>query len=87
MIKITPHTCPNCHYQIDAVSALDNTESQTGPQEHDLTLCYKCGQILEFQKDLSVIPVDKTTLDNLDEETKTTFLNVQQYILNKIKNN
>ena len=86
MIPVKSHTCPNCHYQMDAVSAIDNTED-INPQEHDITLCYNCGQILEFQKDLSVLPVSKTTLDNLDEETKNTFLKVQQYILNKVKNN
>lgn len=85
MIPVKSHTCPNCHYKMDAVSSMDNSE--TGPQEHDLSLCYKCGQILEFQKDLSVKAVDNSILTELDEETRTTFLNVQQYILNKVKAN
>lgn len=86
MIKVNQHTCPNCHYQMDTVSAIDNIDD-IEPQEHDLTLCYKCGQILEFQKDLSVKAVDNSILTELDEETKTTFLKFQQYIINKIKNN
>lgn len=89
-IKIKQHICPNCNYHMDAVTPIsddnDNIEQQ-GPQENDLTLCFNCGQILQFQKDLSVIPVKIEDLHDLDEITLETFLNWQKAILNRVKCN
>lgn len=83
MIKTKQHICPTCHYQMDTVTSLDD-QLETPPQEHDITLCLKCGEILEFQKDLSVIVIDQSTLDNLDPQTKHTLITYQSIIEKKI---
>lgn len=45
--------CPVCGYQTDCASRVVNVSGDSGaPRPGDLTLCFKCGEILIFDEDL-----------------------------------
>ena len=45
--------CPKCNYELEAHVATDGKGGS--PVEGDFTICFNCGEVLEFNKDL--IPV------------------------------
>jgi len=52
-------TCPNCEKKLDAHDSLGGDHS---PAKGDISMCLKCGQMLEFQDPQTVIKIRPETL-------------------------
>ena len=57
MFRVKPSECPCCHNLLDAASSLYLEEA---PEKGDITICFKCTNILEFndQMDLEKISIE-----------------------------
>lgn len=52
--------CPVCDYEPDAASAVDGSNHR--PKPGDLTLCLKCGEIMQFGEKMRL---ESASIDNL----------------------
>lgn len=50
VIRLLPAHCPNCGTRLDAAAAADGSAST--PKHGDLSICFRCGEILEFNEQL-----------------------------------
>jgi len=52
--RVPPSLCPNCGVVMDVVSALLAEDKKRAPEPNDVTLCFRCGEWLWFDKELHV---------------------------------
>jgi hypothetical protein len=77
--EILPESvCPVCGYLMDA--ATSPYEPNLRPKPRDLSCCLKCGEVLVFQKDLSVAVASVSDLMKLDPETASQLDRLQKAI-------
>jgi hypothetical protein len=55
-------------------------EPAAKPSVDDLSVCIKCGELLVFQDDLTLRPMELNDMLSLDEATKNELLKVQSII-------
>ena len=60
--RVTPSQCPNCTAKIDSASG------ELRPAENDLSVCFYCGGLLAYNKDLTVRIATQDELDDLKRE-------------------
>lgn len=73
---MTKHTCKTCgrnnsgHYcpQLPIAS----------PKENDVSVCIYCGEITKFDKELNLIPIEKTDFIDLEKNHIDTLIILQQ---------
>jgi transcription initiation factor IIE alpha subunit len=75
--------CPACGVKINAVTS---TDGLAVPQAGDVSVCLKCGSMLEFNEDLTVKLIDLQELNTMEQETITTLKKIQDYIRGTKKN-
>lgn len=80
--------CPACGSPNDAASSCDekDPEEKVRPGPGDLSVCFGCGAIQQFQKDLTLKIISLDELD-ADDDTKFQLRRVQQYILKYRRDN
>jgi len=71
------HECPGCGATLNAATG---TDGEAIPREGDLSICYKCGSLLEFNEDLSVRLLDSNDMKKLDWETVEELERMQDFI-------
>jgi len=71
------HECPGCGAILNAATG---TDGEAIPCEGDLSICYKCGSLLEFNEDLSVRLLDSDDMKKLDWETVEELEKIQDFI-------
>lgn len=71
------HECPGCGAVLNAATG---TDSESVPREGDISVCYKCGSLLEFNEDLSVRLLDSSDMKKLDWETVEELEKIQEFI-------
>jgi hypothetical protein len=77
--EILPESvCPVCHYVMDADTS--PYDFKLRPKPKDLSCCLKCGEILVFQKDLSVAVAGVSDLMHLDPQTASQLDRLQKAI-------
>ena len=59
--NIKTHRCPSCDTPITSATGVEGDEK---PNEGDISICFSCGEILTFNKDLTH---DKITEEKLVE--------------------
>ena len=75
-----PHQfCPSCGYTIEEHTSLDNTSAK--PRPNNLTLCFNCAIVLQFDENLKVKLPPIELIGSLDEETTLQISKVQDAIL------
>jgi hypothetical protein len=70
--------CPVCDALLDAASGMQNENDIPNP--HDVSICIKCGEILEYGDDMGLIKITDIVYSELDTETKQML----KYYQNKI---
>lgn len=66
---ITPkQNCPNCDYKMDRASPA--FEEEAVPQEGDLSICIKCGQLLVFNTDLTFRALSAEAYASIPDDVK-----------------
>lgn len=58
--------CPECNYISDATAGL-NCEDE--PNVGDISICFKCGAITEFDEDLQLIEMSDEKLSQIKKES------------------
>jgi hypothetical protein len=59
-------TCPTCNSKLNAASSISGED--ISPEPFDITVCYYCGEILEFAEDLLVKVITSTSKKSLPYE-------------------
>ena len=75
--KIKPSICPTCGKILDAVSAEDGTGS---PEPGDITVCFYCGEILNFSDDMILEKISQELIDSFEKDFKDELLFIQKQI-------
>lgn len=63
---LPPTVCPVCDYTLDACSGMNAESQQDGPEPGDVTVCMRCGSVLQYTDGMSVIritPEKKAQID------------------------
>lgn len=71
--------CPICSQKLDAVTSLKQDEPELG----DVSICFQCGNILQFGSDLKLYQASKKTIGELkkDQETWDEIVKIQTALL------
>lgn len=77
--KLDPDYCPKCGLLCDAVSDPEGSDSK--PQQGDISICFKCAAILEFDKNLKLKVCSEDKINKLDTEILTQIVKIRSYIL------
>ena len=64
--EIPKCNCPICGYQPDCASAADNSDSR--PKPGDITVCLKCGEIMEFGSRMELQEASLDTLKAIQQD-------------------
>lgn len=72
--------CPTCGYVVDAASIAVGPESCRPPSEGDISLCFKCGEVMVFRDDLSLRLALLDDLLGLTSEARETLEMAQRRI-------
>jgi len=77
--------CPVCNGKLDAATAAVNSKGEiipdsARPKPGDLTICFYCAALLQFAPDMTISPLDITSLD---EDTQFQVRRVQITIQQK----
>lgn len=77
--KLDPDYCPKCRLLCDAVSDPEGSDSK--PQQGDISICFKCAAILEFDKNLKLKVCSEDKINKLDNEILVQIVKIRSYIL------
>ena len=80
-MRIGNDNCPSCKTLLDAVEGINDKEAMPNP--HDITICVKCGEILEFSYDMALVIASDKVFNELDESDRLKLLAYQKYIREK----
>lgn len=78
--KLGTDYCPSCDGILDTCTSTDGEEV---PSPGDVTLCFYCGEVLQFTDDMSTQILPDVVIDSFDEEQKTYIRRLQNAIKNK----
>jgi len=79
-----PTRCPVCQYEMDAATEVAGPERTIhAPRPGDVGICLKCGEVLEYQADQSVLSASLKTMLRLSEEQHRLIDMGQKYIRSK----
>jgi len=76
---IRGNVCPCCGYFSDAATAPE--DKTLLPEEGDLSICIKCAEFLQYGKDLVLLRMPETVLDDIDQESLDGMLEMRRQIL------
>lgn len=65
--RVPTANCPTCKAEADAATHIDG-EGSGGPRPGDLSVCAKCGEVLQFTDGLGLKLIDPWVLKNLDDK-------------------
>lgn len=75
--------CPACGKKINAATGTDGISV---PVEGDLSICFDCGTMLVFNKDLSVRILELLELVTLDQDVRDELEKIQNFVRGFKKN-
>lgn len=75
--------CPGCGTKVNAATGTDGVSV---PAEGDLSVCFKCGTLLVFKKDLSIRLLELEELVSLDQDVRDELEKIQNYVRGFKKN-
>lgn len=74
-VKMGEDNCPYCGYTVDHATS---TRGDGGPKPHDLSICLKCGNVMEYGEDFALQKFPQVLFDELPEEVKYEIKMVQE---------
>lgn len=73
--------CPNCKRKLDAVTGVDHEEQ---PQPNDVSVCFYCGAINQFNDELELVPLPEEVLEYI-KENETQNYDIIMEVVSRIK--
>ena len=67
---ITKSNCPECNTELNAATGIGHEYT---PSKDDITVCAECGEILQFNEDLSLRSIDDGVLDELKAQDENAW--------------
>ena len=83
MNKLKPNKCLKCGKVLDGCSSLE--DDTLSPNPGDITVCYYCGEIYKFSKELDIEAVSKSEFKTFEKSLKKEIINIQKLIKKKNK--
>lgn len=72
--RVEPGECPKCKAVLDgSTSSADNT-IERGPEPEDVTVCFYCGALLVFTKEMTLREMKVTEFRTLDPKIKMSLI-------------
>lgn len=71
--------CPQCNYFMDASTSIDGDED-IKPSPGDISLCIKCGAMLDFDDDMKLQFLSQEKFEELDENTRSQIVSARAAI-------
>ena len=81
-MRTTEYNCLNCRHKISAASEIFRDELV--PKEGDITICFYCGEIMEFDADLKLQIIKDFSLTQLNAEELAALKKVKSFIKAKL---
>lgn len=75
--------CPTCNYEMDASTPIGE-DKDVVPKENDISICFKCREILMFDKDLNPIICPLEVLDNIRKFQPEDFVKIMMIKLRMV---
>lgn len=72
--------CPTCGYVLDSATCV---EGDHNPKPGDVSVCLKCGEVLQFNESLAVVAADLNSLITLDDQQRNLIGRAQRIIREK----
>ena len=67
LVQLPTSRCPVCRYEMDAATCISqNRKAQ--PRRGDVSVCMKCGELLEFDEKLQAVPAALETVLALSQD-------------------
>jgi hypothetical protein len=76
--KLSPMQCPHCGSKLDAASTIN--EETPIPKPRDLTVCFGCGEVLQFDTRLHLEKISAIELAELEPQEADSLKRVQSLI-------
>lgn len=73
IVGLPDTTCPSCHHRINAGVLLSGTST---PKCGDVGLCYGCGAVLEFNRDLKLCLISEAGWNSIPKGVQMQIVNV-----------
>ena len=70
--QIEPSGCPVCFRKLDGTTCLT---ADAKPKSGDVSVCFYCASLLEYDENLNVIKMTEKTMRELDLDTQAQLLN------------
>lgn len=78
-IRMNPRHCKSCMHMLDAfTSANKEADKVTELKEGCLTVCYYCGQISKFDKDLDLVAITEEEMETIKKNDYDDWLLLQR---------
>ena len=74
------YECPFCHHRANVLHDTRTKKPKTNPEPGDLTVCLHCGEVLEFQSDLTLDLASLGKLMQLSPEQHQQITAVQRKV-------
>ena len=83
--KLDVDNCPKCGYLFDSATCMEEAKGDIEPKSGDISLCFNCAAILEFDENLKLKMCDEKTINELDDELLSEIIKAKTFILSKVK--
>lgn len=77
--QVPPSPCPFCSHVMDMASPADG--ETVAPTPGDVSICIRCGGLLEFDGQLHLISLSDVKREGLDEKTREWLRRAQEAVL------
>jgi hypothetical protein len=78
-VRVSKCQCPQCGKQLDAASSVDGVTAI--PKKGDISLCFYCGEILEYDENCVLTYITQEVIDELKKDnTYEEIVDIQRRI-------
>ena len=82
-ITVPPSTCPTCGYVCDSATAVTG-ENVVRARPGDISICLKCGDVLQFGEAMRLRVADLNSLVSLTDEDRDIIGRAQKLIRSRV---
>ncbi len=81
MPRIKENSCPCCGYVSDAATSM--ADEKLVPKSGDLSICFNCGDFLQYGDGLVLNKMPESVLDDIDQDSLDEMLLIRKAIMRK----
>lgn len=81
--KMGKDNCPACNYLCDSATPMEGEEN-VPPNPGDVSICLRCGEILEYAHDMALQKITPKTIGELEPKQYDLLMRSQNIIRKKL---